>query len=58
MPAPSAEPGPTHLLTRGDPTKPGAEVRPAGLASVSPALILEPGAKEARSPRGPGAVDW
>jgi Protein of unknown function (DUF1553)/Protein of unknown function (DUF1549) len=41
------DPGPTHLLVRGDPTRKGAEVRPSGVTAVSPALVLDSRAKEA-----------
>ncbi len=41
------QPGPTHLLVRGDPTKKGLEVRPSAVAAVSPAMVLDPRAKEA-----------
>jgi hypothetical protein len=41
-----SQPGPTHLLIRGDPTRKGAEVRPATVAAVRPALVLDPAAPE------------
>jgi hypothetical protein len=41
-----SQPGPTHLLVRGDPTRKGAEVVPAGIASVGPRLTLDAGAPE------------
>ncbi len=39
-------PGPTHLLVRGDPMRPGAEVVPSGVASVRPKLVLNVSAPE------------
>jgi hypothetical protein len=42
-----SQPGTTHLLVRGDPTKKGAEVRPSGIACLSPALVLDSRAPEA-----------
>src|SRR5262249_25461283 len=39
-------PGTTHLLVRGDPTRKGADVSPAGIASVGPRLALDARAKE------------
>jgi mono/diheme cytochrome c family protein len=36
-----SEPGPTFLLVRGDPTRRGPEVLPAGVASVVPALAID-----------------
>jgi cytochrome c551/c552 len=41
------QPGPTHVLVRGDPTKKGPEVRPSAIATVSPAMVLGPRAIEA-----------
>jgi mono/diheme cytochrome c family protein len=41
-----SQPGPTHLLVRGDPTRKGTEVVPAGVASVGPRLTLNARAPE------------
>jgi hypothetical protein len=41
------QPGPTHLLVRGDPTKKGPPVRPSGIAVMRPGLVLDPQASEA-----------
>jgi mono/diheme cytochrome c family protein len=41
-----SQPGPTYLLVRGDPTRKGAEVVPAGIASVGPRLTLDAGTAE------------
>ena len=41
------QPGPTHLLLRGDPTKKGPQVRPAAIACLRPSLVLDPNAPEA-----------
>jgi mono/diheme cytochrome c family protein len=49
-------PGPTHLLIRGDPTRPGSEVRPAALRSVAPALVLD--AKTTESERRKALARW
>ncbi|MFI5458032.1 MAG: PSD1 and planctomycete cytochrome C domain-containing protein [Isosphaerales bacterium] len=43
-----SQPGMTHLLVRGDPTRNGPEVRPSGVAVVVPGLVLDPQAPEAR----------
>jgi len=43
-----SQPGPTHLLARGDPTKQGAEVRPSLVATIKPALDLDPKLPEAQ----------
>jgi mono/diheme cytochrome c family protein len=40
------QPGPTHLLVRGDPTRKGVGVVPAGIASVVPRLTLDAGTSE------------
>jgi mono/diheme cytochrome c family protein len=40
------QPGATHLLVRGDPTRKGVQVRPATVAAIKPALVLEPEAPE------------
>jgi mono/diheme cytochrome c family protein len=45
------DPGPTHLLIRGDPTRRGPEVRPAGLKAVATRLVLDPRATEAERRR-------
>ncbi len=42
-----SQPGPTHLLLRGDPTKKGPEVRPSSIACIRPGLVLDPAAPEA-----------
>ena len=42
-----SQPGPTHLLLRGDPTKKGQAVRPAAIACLRPSLVLDPNAPEA-----------
>jgi mono/diheme cytochrome c family protein len=42
-----SQPGPTHLLVRGDPMKKGTEMRPSGIACLRPSLVLEPAAPEA-----------
>jgi mono/diheme cytochrome c family protein len=39
-------PGKTYLLLRGDPTRKGPEVRPAAVAVLKPALVLDPQAPE------------
>ncbi len=41
-----SQPGPTHLLTRGDPMRPGDAVVPSGVASVRPKLVLDASAPE------------
>ncbi len=43
-----SQPGPTHLLARGDPTKKGALVRPSSIAVIKPALELDPDLPEAQ----------
>jgi mono/diheme cytochrome c family protein len=43
-----SQPGPTHLLARGDPTKQGALVRPSSIATIKPALDLDPNLPEAQ----------
>jgi mono/diheme cytochrome c family protein len=40
------QPGPTHLLVRGDPMRKGARVQPAAVACVRPSLVLKPDAPE------------
>jgi mono/diheme cytochrome c family protein len=40
-------PGPTHLLVRGDPTKKGPEVAPSAVAAIQPVLTLDRSAPEA-----------
>ncbi|WP_337175978.1 PSD1 and planctomycete cytochrome C domain-containing protein [Paludisphaera sp.] len=42
------QPGPTHLLRRGDPMQPGVEVEPAALSAIKPGWSWEasPGAPE------------
>ncbi len=42
-----SQPGTSHLLLRGDPTKKGPEVSPAGIAVLTPALALDPQSPEA-----------
>jgi mono/diheme cytochrome c family protein len=42
-----SQPGPTHLLVRGDPTRKGPEVRPSAIACIRPGLDLDSGALEA-----------
>jgi mono/diheme cytochrome c family protein len=39
--------GATHVLVRGDPTRPGPQVQPSGIEAVGPALSLEVGTPEA-----------
>jgi mono/diheme cytochrome c family protein len=41
-----SQPGPTHLLVRGDPTRKGPEVLPATVAAVGPKLVLDASAPE------------
>jgi mono/diheme cytochrome c family protein len=41
------QPGPTHLLIRGDPTRKGREVRPSGIAAVAPPLVVNSQGSEA-----------
>ena len=36
-----SQPGPTHLLVRGDPTRKGPEVVPATVAAIGPKLVLD-----------------
>jgi mono/diheme cytochrome c family protein len=43
-----SQPGPTHLLVRGDPTRKGPAVRPSTLAAIQPALVLDSQAPEAQ----------
>ncbi len=50
------QPGPTHLLVRGDPTRKGPQVVPASIATVGPRLVLEPAAPE--STRRAGLARW
>jgi mono/diheme cytochrome c family protein len=40
------QPGPTHILRRGDPMQPAAEAAPSGITAVKPALMLPPDAPE------------
>jgi mono/diheme cytochrome c family protein len=40
------QPGPTHLLVRGDPTKKGQGVRPAAIGTIMPPLVLDPQSPE------------
>jgi hypothetical protein len=40
------QPGPTHLLVRGDPTRKGVAVAPASVASVGSRLALDPQSPE------------
>ncbi|APW62076.1 DUF1553 domain-containing protein [Paludisphaera borealis] len=40
------QPATTHLLRRGDPMQPGAQVSPSAVAAVEPALNLSPDAPE------------
>jgi mono/diheme cytochrome c family protein len=42
-----SQPGKGYLLVRGDPTRKGPEVRPAGLAVLRPALVLDQESPEA-----------
>jgi hypothetical protein len=49
-------PGPTHRLSRGDPTKPLEVVEPAAVAAVRPAVKLRPGAGE--PDRRLALADW
>jgi hypothetical protein len=42
------QPGPTHLLVRGDPTRKGPEVRPSTIATIRPALMLDPHTPESQ----------
>ena len=51
-----AEPGPTHVLRRGDPTQKGDVVGPSAPSAVSPALVLSSGAAEAE--RRAGFARW
>ena len=41
-----SQPGPTHLLIRGDPTRKGPEVQPSTVAAIYPPLVLDPHASE------------
>jgi mono/diheme cytochrome c family protein len=41
-----SQPGATHILRRGDPMHPGAEVSPSGIAAVRPPLVMPPNAPE------------
>ena len=43
-----SEPGPTHLLVRGDPTRKGAVVTPAAVAAIHPKLKLDARLPEAQ----------
>ncbi len=43
-----SQPGPTHLLVRGDPTKQGALVQPSSIAVIKPAPDLDPNLPEAQ----------
>ncbi len=45
------QPGPTHILVRGDPTKKGAEVRPSSIAAIKPLLDVDPKLPEAERRR-------
>jgi mono/diheme cytochrome c family protein len=45
------QPGPTHILLRGDPTRKAAEVRPASIAAIQPAFQLDPNRPEAERRR-------
>jgi mono/diheme cytochrome c family protein len=51
-----SRPEPTHLLTRGDPTKKGESVAPGGLAAIRPALALDADAPEQR--RRQALAEW
>jgi mono/diheme cytochrome c family protein len=41
-----SQPGPTHVLRRGDPMQPGAEVAPSAIAAIGPPLALPKDAPE------------
>jgi mono/diheme cytochrome c family protein len=41
-----SQPGKSHLLLRGDPTRKGPEVRPAAVAVLNPPLVLDPQSPE------------
>ncbi|MGO9469208.1 MAG: PSD1 and planctomycete cytochrome C domain-containing protein [Isosphaeraceae bacterium] len=43
-----SQPGPTHILARGDPSKQGALVRPSSIAVIKPAVNLDPNLPEAQ----------
>ncbi|MGP0067579.1 MAG: DUF1553 domain-containing protein [Isosphaeraceae bacterium] len=43
-----SQPGPTHLLVRGDPTRKGLEVRPSAIACIRRRLELDPNTSEAQ----------
>jgi hypothetical protein len=51
-----SQPGPSYLLVRGDPTRKGTEVAPAGIASVGPRLVLD--AKAPDSDRRAALARW
>ena len=42
-----SQPGPTHLLVRGDPTRKGPEVRPSAIAGIRPSLAMDARVPEA-----------
>jgi len=50
------QPGATHLLIRGDPTRKVPEVRPATVAAIHPALVLD--AQVPESQRRVALVQW
>jgi hypothetical protein len=41
-----SEPGPSHVLRRGDPMQPGDQVTPSAIASIQPPLVLPADAPE------------
>ena len=43
-----SQPGPTHLLVRGDPTRKGPEVPPATVAAIQPKLVLDASTPESQ----------
>ena len=51
------EPGPTHLLVRGDPTRKGVEVGPATVAAIRPGLTMDAALARGTEAACPGTVD-
>ena len=52
-----SQPGPTHVLRRGDPMQPGDQVSPSAVAAVGTPLCAAGRHARARSPARPGPVD-
>jgi Protein of unknown function (DUF1553) len=51
-----SQPGQTHLLVRGDPTRKGPEVRPSTVAAIQPTVVL--GTRSPESQRRAALARW